>query len=56
MKMLQLKYIEREEWYTEFNGVICFGGSGSVYGLHLIDGKQLWQFSKGSYVDDLFAG
>ncbi|HEY6285012.1 MAG TPA: PQQ-binding-like beta-propeller repeat protein [Ktedonobacteraceae bacterium] len=40
---------------VEFNGVICFGGSGSVYGLHLSDGKQLWQFSKGSYVDGLFA-
>jgi len=40
----------------EFNGIICFGGLGSVYGLHLIDGKQLWQFSKGSYVDGLFAG
>jgi outer membrane protein assembly factor BamB len=40
----------------EFNGIICFGGLGSVYGLYLTDGKKLWQFSKGSYVDGLFAG
>jgi outer membrane protein assembly factor BamB len=41
---------------VEFNDVICFGGSNSVYGLRVSDGKQLWQLPTGGYVDGLFGG
>jgi outer membrane protein assembly factor BamB len=41
---------------VEFNGVICFGGLHSVYGLRVSDGKQLWQVSNGEYLDSLFGG
>jgi outer membrane protein assembly factor BamB len=38
-----------EQYPVEFANLLCFGGSGNVYGLQSRDGKQLWQFYRSGY-------